>query len=62
MAPPRPARAQGGGQTAHRGWWAKGKSDTLTVGETESAVKRDRLEIILNFSDELRRIAPGQKR
>jgi hypothetical protein len=40
----------------------KGKSDTLTVGETESAAKRDRLEIFLNFSDELRRIAPGQKR
>jgi hypothetical protein len=31
------------------------------VGETESAVRRDRLEIILNFSDELRRIAPVQK-
>jgi serine/threonine protein kinase/Tol biopolymer transport system component len=32
------------------------------VGESESAVKRDRLEIILNFSEELRRIAPVQKR
>ena len=31
------------------------------VGASESAVKRDRLEIILNFSDELRRIAQVQK-
>jgi Tol biopolymer transport system component len=31
------------------------------VGETEPAMKWDRLEIILNFSDELRRIAPVQR-
>jgi len=67
---PRPwpeARYKSGGLTGrilNRGFDLHPDGNRLALaplGDTESAVRRDRLEIILNFSDELRRIAPVQK-
>jgi serine/threonine protein kinase/Tol biopolymer transport system component len=69
--PPRPwpeARYKSGGLTGRipsKGFDLHPDGNRLAlapVGETETAVRRDRLEIILNFSNELRRIAPIQKR